>query len=281
MYYLLSNILIWDVNPQAFHIGPIDFRYYGILFAIGILVGYQIEKKIFIKENLSLKVLDTLLIYIVIGTLLGARIGHCLFYDFAYYKDHLLEILVPFENIQGDYKFVGFKGLASHGGAIGVLLSILLYCKKYHMNLFYLLDRLSVAIAATAGFIRIGNLMNSEIYGKPTSGSWGVIFALHDDLARHPTQIYESVGYFCIGLLLFWGYKMGLAQKKGLLFGLFLIGMFSTRFILEFYKENQVDFEQNMLFNMGQILSVPFLLLGLLLVLYSLFYPIKAKKSVY
>lgn len=266
---MLSSVIIWDINPEAFRIGSVPMRYYGILFALGMLVAYLIEKKIFIKEKVSLEKLDSLLMYMLIGTLLGARLGHCLFYDFAYYKDHLLEVFIPFQKIQGQYKFVGFMGLASHGGAIGILGSIALYCKRYKINVFWLLDRLSIAMPFTAGFIRLGNLMNSEIYGKPTNGNWGVVFTLDDQIPRHPTQLYEALSYLLIGILLWVCYKNKLALTKGLLFGLFLFLMFTTRFMLEFYKENQVDFEQGMLLNMGQILSIPFMVVGVGLMLYS------------
>ena len=266
---MLSSVIIWDINPEAFRIGSVPMRYYGILFALGMLVAYLIEKKIFIKEKVSLEKLDSLLMYMLIGTLLGARLGHCLFYDFAYYKDHLLEVFIPFQKIQGQYKFVGFMGLASHGGAIGILGSIALYCKRYKINVFWLLDRLSIAMPFTAGFIRLGNLMNSEIYGKPTNGNWGVVFTLDDQIPRHPTQLYEALSYLLIGILLWVCYKNKLALTKGLLFGLFLFLMFTTRFMLEFYKENQVDFEQGMLLNMGQILSIPFMVVGVGLMFYS------------
>lgn len=217
--------------------------------------------------------MDKLLIYIAIGTVAGARLGHCLFYDFAYYSKHPLEIILPIAQVDGSYHFVGFMGLASHGGAIGVLLSLALFCKKYKTNLLQLLDRLVIAIPITGAFIRFGNFMNSEIYGKPTESVFGIVFLRDDALARHPTQLYEAFSYLAVTVILYVLYQKKYAGYKGLLFGLFLILMFTARFILEYFKENQVAFEDELTLNMGQILSIPFIIVGLLLVIWSLKQP--------
>ncbi|MTG97230.1 MULTISPECIES: prolipoprotein diacylglyceryl transferase [Myroides] len=255
-------VMVWDVDPEIFKIGSVPIRYYGVLFALGLILGYTAVKTVFNKEKIDIKYLDKLLIYIIVGTVAGARLGHCLFYDFEYYKNHILEIFIPFQEINGSYTFVGFQGLASHGGAIGVLLAIYLFCRKYKVGVFWVLDRIALGVPIAGAFIRFGNFMNSEIYGKPTSGTWGVIFAQDDMIARHPTQLYEALGYLLSCVFLWVLYKSNKVKSNGVIFSWFLILMFTTRFVLEFFKENQVEFEQDMLLNMGQWLSIPFIVIG-------------------
>ncbi|WP_353116812.1 prolipoprotein diacylglyceryl transferase [Myroides odoratus] len=264
------SLATWNVDPEIFRIGDFAVRYYGVLFAIGMILSYQFMKRIFKREQIGIQYLDKLLIYIVIGTVVGARLGHCLFYDFAYYSQHPLEIILPIAKVEGSYHFVGFMGLASHGGAIGVLLSLALFCKRYKTNLLQLLDRLVIAIPITGAFIRFGNFMNSEIYGKPTDSIFGIIFLRDDSISRHPTQLYEAFAYLAVTILLYGLYQKKYSRYKGLLFGLFLILMFTARFVLEYFKENQVAFEDEMALNMGQILSIPFMIVGLGLVIWSL-----------
>ncbi|WP_430612898.1 prolipoprotein diacylglyceryl transferase [Flavobacterium sp. JP2137] len=263
-------VVIWDVNPELIKLGAVSVRYYGLLFGLGILLGYKIVSVLFKREAIPLQLLDSLLIYIFVGTLLGARLGHCLFYDFEYFSQHPLEILLPFKMESGAFTFTGFTGLASHGGAVGVLLAIYLFCRKYQMNMLNLLDRVAVAIPVAGAFIRFGNFMNSEIYGKPTNGSLGVVFAQDDFIARHPTQLYEAFSYLAISALLWMLYQKRNPQLKGVIFGYFLVLMFSARFIIEFYKENQEAFENELFFNMGQLLSVPFIAVGVVLILLKL-----------
>ncbi len=263
---MVDGIIVWDANPVLVQIGALPLRYYGLLFGLGILLGYKIVSVIFNREAIPMKYLESLLIYIFVGTLLGARLGHCLFYDFDYFSQHPLEILLPFKIEGGNFTFTGFTGLASHGGAIGVLMAIYLFCRKNKMNMLWLLDRVSIGIPIAGAFIRFGNFMNSEIYGKPTNGSWGVVFAQDDLIPRHPTQLYEAFSYLVIAVLLWFLYQHKNDQFKGVLFGYFLIFMFSARFILEFFKENQEHFEDDMLLNMGQLLSIPFIIIGLVLV---------------
>lgn len=264
------SLATWNVDPEIFRIGDFAVRYYGVLFAIGMILSYQFMKRIFKREQIGIQYLDKLLIYIVVGTVVGARLGHCLFYDFAYYSQHPLEIILPIAKVDGSYHFVGFMGLASHGGAIGVLLSLALFCKRYKMNLLQLLDRLVIAIPITGAFIRFGNFMNSEIYGKPTDSIFGIVFLRDDTISRHPTQLYEAFAYLAVTILLYVLYQKKYSGYKGLLFGLFLILMFTARFVLEYFKENQVAFEDEMALNMGQILSIPFMIVGLGLVIWSL-----------
>jgi prolipoprotein diacylglyceryl transferase len=234
----------------------------------GLLLAHYIIKRIYIKENIPIENLEKLFIYIVVGTLLGARLGHCLFYDPSYYFQNPVEILLPIKKIGDSYQFIGFQGLASHGGAMGVLIAIALYCKKYKTNFLWVLDRVTIVAPIAAAFIRFGNFMNSEIYGKPTDGSWGVVFQRDDLIPRHPSQLYEAFSYLLIFGILFLTYKNRAKEKaNGLIFGVFLVLLFLTRFLIEFFKENQVGFESEMFINMGQVLSIPFIIIGLILII--------------
>ncbi|MEN2486628.1 prolipoprotein diacylglyceryl transferase [Flavobacterium sp. B11] len=268
---MMNGILNWNVDPVIFWItDSFPLKYYGALFACGLLLGFYIVRNIYKKENLSLDNLDTLLIYVIVGTVLGARLGHCFFYEPEYFLKHPIEILLPIQKIKGVYQFVGYQGLASHGGSIGVLTAMILYCRKYKVQFLGLLDKMAVAVPVTGTFIRLGNFMNSEIYGKPTNGNWGVVFERDDLIPRHPTQLYEAFAYLLIFGILFYMYKSEkIRNAQGLIFGTFLTLLFTARFIIEFFKENQEAFENNMLINMGQILSVPFILIGLALIFWK------------
>lgn len=263
-----DRIINWNVDPEIYWItDSFPLKYYGILFTIGLIIGYLIVKKIYEKENIPIENLEKLSTYIVIGTLLGARLGHCFFYDFSYYSQNLIEILLPIKKIGETYKFIGFQGLASHGGAIGVLTAIILYSRKYKTDLLWILDRVAIAVPVAGAFIRLGNFMNSEIYGKPTNGNWGVIFQKDDLIPRHPTQLYEASAYFLIfGILLFLYKSKKIIKPNGLIFGVFLTLLFTARFMIEFFKENQVNFENEMTINMGQVLSIPFIVTGLIII---------------
>ncbi|MCM0665610.1 prolipoprotein diacylglyceryl transferase [Flavobacterium tyrosinilyticum] len=268
---MMNGILNWNVDPVIFWItDSFPLKYYGALFACGILLGFYIVRNIYKKENLSLDNLDTLLIYVIVGTVLGARLGHCFFYEPEYFLKHPIEILLPIQKIKGVYQFVGYQGLASHGGSIGVITAMILYCRKYKVQFLGLLDKMAVAVPVTGTFIRMGNFMNSEIYGKPTNGNWGVVFERDDLIPRHPTQLYEAFAYLLIFGILFYMYKSEkIRNAQGLIFGTFLTLLFTARFIIEFFKENQEAFENNMLINMGQILSIPFVLIGLGLIFWK------------
>ncbi len=267
----MNGILNWNVDPVIFWItDSFPLKYYGALFACGLLLGFYIVRNIYKKENLSLDNLDTLLIYVIVGTVLGARLGHCFFYEPEYFLKNPIEILLPIQKIKGVYQFVGYQGLASHGGSIGVLTAMILYCRKYKVQFLGLLDKMAVAVPVTGTFIRMGNFMNSEIYGKPTNGNWGVVFERDDLIPRHPTQLYEAFAYLLIFGILFYMYKSEkIRNAQGLIFGTFLTLLFTARFIIEFFKENQEAFENNMLINMGQILSIPFILIGLALIFWK------------
>jgi len=263
-----DRIINWNLDPVIYWITEtFPLKYYGLFFMTGILLAHYVAKRIYIKENIPIENLEKLFIYVVVGILLGARLGHCLFYDPSYYFENPFEILLPIKKIGDAYQFIGFQGLASHGGGIGTLVAIGIYCKKYKTNYLWVLDKIAIATPIVAIFIRLGNFMNSEIYGKPTNGNWGVIFQRDDLIPRHPTQLYEAFAYLLIfGILLFTYKKMAKEKSSGLIFGLLLVLVFLARFIIEFFKENQVDFESGMIINMGQILSIPFIIVGLILI---------------
>lgn len=262
----------WNANPEFFKIfGIISIRYYSLLFVSGLILGYLIVRYIFNRENISYEKLDMISIYIFIGTIVGARLGHCLFYEPSYYLSNPLEIFLPIrKSITGSYVFTGYQGLASHGGAIGVLIATILGSRKFNFDLLWFLDRAAVAIPITGAFIRFGNFMNSEIVGKPTNSNLGVVFESVDMLPRHPAQLYEAFAYVLIFIILYMIYiRYNLKLKNGFIFGLFLFLLFMARLIIEFYKINQVDFESGMLLNMGQVLSIPFIVAGLVLMVWK------------
>lgn len=267
----MNGILNWNVDPVIFMItDSFPLKYYGALFACGLLLGYYIVRSIYKKEHLSLDNLDSLLVYVIVGTILGARLGHCFFYEPAYFLKHPIEILLPIQKVAGVYKFIGYSGLASHGGSIGVLIAMILYCRKYKVKFLWILDKMAVGVPVTGAFIRFGNFMNSEIYGKPTNGNWGVVFQRDDMIPRHPTQLYEAFAYLLIFGIVLYLYKTERFRKAdGFIFGWFLTLMFVARFIIEFFKENQESFENDMIINMGQILSIPFILIGVILIIWK------------
>jgi phosphatidylglycerol:prolipoprotein diacylglycerol transferase len=269
---MVNGIINWNVDSVIFWItDSFPLKYYGLLFVSGLILGYHIVKKIYAKENVPVENLDKILIYIVVGTVLGARLGHCLFYEPDYFFKNPIEILLPIKKIGDSYSFVGFQGLASHGGTIGVLIAVIMYCKKYKVNLLWQLDRIAIAVPVAAAFIRFGNFMNSEIYGKPTDGSWGVVFVKDDLIPRHPTQLYEAFSYLLIFAIVYFLYQSKISQKaNGLIFGCFLVLLFTARFCIEYFKENQESFENQMPINMGQLLSIPFITIGLILIVWTL-----------
>ena len=254
----------WDVRPVIFSLGSFQLRYYGVLFIVGFYLGYYMFRQFFRREGKPLELLDTLLWTLMLCTIVGARLGHVLFYQPGYYLANPGEILKVWEG-----------GLASHGGTIAIMIGMLWFIKKYgrkhNFGYIWLLDRLAVATAFAAMFIRLGNLMNSEIYGHDTSLPWGFVFLQNGEtVAKHPTQLYEALCYFATGVILYAIYKYALPKiKEGLLLGIFFIGIFLSRFFIEFVKENQVGFEEGMTLNMGQLLSIPFVLLGVFLIVRS------------
>lgn len=250
--------ILWDVDPEMVSVGPFSLRWYGLLFASGFYLGYLIMRKFFLQEGRSEEELDRLFLYVLLGTVIGARLGHVLFYEPRYYFAHPDEI----------YK-VWHGGLASHGGAIGILIAVYLYSRKYGQGTFlWVLDRLGIVVALGGAFIRIGNLMNSEILGTPAPTlPWAFVFQRVDTIPRHPVQLYESLFYFLTFWILYFLYqKKQSATPQGLLFGLFLLLVFGFRFLVEFVKEPQSEFGLPYGLRMGQLLSIPFILIGVWLV---------------
>lgn len=260
MITVISNILLifsyitWDVSREITSIGPFTLRWYGLLFALAFVFGFIIMTRIYKLEKRPQSDLEQLSIYVILGTVIGARLGHCLFYDPSYYLSNPLEIIKVWEG-----------GLASHGAAIGILIALYLFSKKKKdQSMLWILDRLVIVVALGGALIRLGNLFNSEIIGVQSDVSWAFIFTSVDDLPRHPAQLYESIAYFISFVILYFIYlKKRETLKTGFLFGLFLIFIFGFRFIVEFIKEDQSTFEAGMLLNMGQMLSIPFVILGL------------------
>ena len=257
MENLLPLVVTWDVNPALFHLGSFEVRYYGVLWAVALGISAYIFHHIMIREGLSEKTFDSVFWFGVISTVLGSRLGHCLFYDPGYYLTHPVEIL---DIRQG--------GMASHGAAVGLLIGLWLFSRKNKLPYIWSLDRISIVVAISGVAVRLGNLMNSEIYGTVTSLPWGFIFVRDGEtLPKHPTQIYEALCYLVLFVILLWMYyKKDLARRRpGVMFGFFLIILFGTRFLIEFIKNPQVDFEQNMVLNMGQLLSIPFIVAGVVI----------------
>ena len=256
------SFIHWNVSPEIFSIGSLHVRWYGLMFAIGFLFGYHHVEKMFKHENLDLKWLESLFIYIILATIVGARLGHVLFYGWDYYSQHPLEIL-----------FIWQGGLASHGGTLGILLALFIWSKKVSKrSILWVLDRVVVPTALVAALIRFGNLMNSEIYGTQTNLPWGFIFERnHETVAKHPTQIYESLSYlitFAVMLFMYW--KTKAKDYQGLIVGVFFTMVFGARFFIEFIKEEQEAFEKGMTLNMGQLLSIPFVVGGTILIILAI-----------
>jgi phosphatidylglycerol---prolipoprotein diacylglyceryl transferase len=254
----LQAFITWSPDPEIFRVGGLAIRWYGLLFALSFVFGYIIMLRIFRKEGIPDKVLDTLTTYMVIGTVVGARLGHCLFYEPGYYLANPLKILYVWEG-----------GLASHGAAVGIIIVLLLFARNQKKTFLWVMDRIVIVVALSGFLIRMGNLANSEIFGVPTTLPWGFLFERASNpaealLPRHPTQIYEGLSYLLIFFYLFWYYyKKDGKPAGGYLFGMFMILVFGMRFLIEFLKEPQVGFEQSMLLNMGQLLSIPLILAGI------------------
>lgn len=261
----MGDHLVWGPDPEIINLfGVLSIRYYGLMFAIGFTIGYYIVYRMFKEEGRDTKDLDDMLMYLVIGTVIGARLGHCLFYEPEYFLPRPLEMLLPFKWTDGSFDFTGYKGLASHGGIFGVFIAIWLFAKKKSMSFLDLLDKISIPGSFVGACIRLGNFMNSEILGVRTDSPIGVIFERVDKVPRHAAQLYESIAYLLISILLFWVYKQK-KYKSGFVFGLFFTLLFMSRFFIEFFKINQVGFEDGMALNMGQILSIPFFLFGVVM----------------
>jgi len=256
---MILNFVQWNVSPEIFPGTWLPVRWYGLLFAAAFVFGYLVLTRVFKHEKLPIKLLDQLATYTVIATVIGARLGHVMFYEPDYYLSNPLDIIKIWNG-----------GLASHGAAIGILVGLWLFSRSVKKPYYWTLDRVVIVVALGGFFIRMGNLMNSEIYGNVTSLPWGFVFMgdnNNDMLPHHPTQIYEGLSYLAIFALLHWIYwKNNGNPWPGFIFGLFLILLFGVRFFIEFVKEPQVAFENGMPLNMGQILSIPFIIAGLVII---------------
>lgn len=264
----MLSYITWDVSPVIFKLGFFTLRWYSLAFMIGFLVGYEIVARMFRHEGAPERWLGLLLMWTVAGTIVGARLGHVFFYEWDLFSQNPIKILYVWEG-----------GLASHGGAIGVILGVILFSiVTTKRSPLWTFDRLVVPIALVGGLIRLGNLMNSEIFGHATTLPWGFRFvnspewqALYAGQACHPTQIYEAICYFALFALLMWMYwRKNAEERPGLIFGVFLIGIFTPRFFIEFIKNPQEAFEQSMALNMGQWLSIPFIIAGISLIIYAM-----------
>lgn len=263
----LLSYIFWNPDDTLLRIGSLGIRYYSLCWLAGLAGAYFMVKWLYRDQQIKESLFEPLFLYCFISILVGARLGHCLFYDPAYYLsswDHFVEMLIPMRHLaDGSWKFTGYEGLASHGGTLGLIIGLWLYCRNLKMNIWTVLDNIAIATPITACFIRLGNLMNSEIIGKVTDVPWAFIFTKVDQYPRHPGQLYEAIAYamfFFVGWFLY--KKAKTRVGTGLFFGLCLTLIFTFRFFVEFTKDIQVDFEAGMPLDMGQLLSIPFVILG-------------------
>ena len=258
----------WNPDLEIFRIGNFAIRWYSTCWLIGLALAYFIVKWLYKDQKVKDAYFDPLFMYCFLGILIGARLGHCLFYQPEYFLSswtHVVEMFLPIHQMaDGSWKFTGYEGLASHGGTIGLMVALYLYYRKTGMNLWHVLDDIAIATPITACFIRLGNLMNSEIIGTPTNVPWAFIFERVDMTPRHPGQLYEAIAYFFFFFVMLHFYKRTSKEVgTGFYFGLCLTLIFTFRFFIEYTKDIQVDFESGMIFNMGQLLSIPFIILGI------------------
>ena len=266
--------ITWDINPEI--VGFLPIRYYSLLWAVGLLIAAAIMERIYKKEKKPEDLSYTLFLYCFVGIVLGARIGHCLFYEPGYYLSRPWEIILPFTIHGGNFTWTGYQGLASHGGTLGLMIALFLFSRKTKENIIETVDIIAIVTPITASCIRFANLMNSEIIGKPTDVPWAFIFTSEDMLPRHPAQLYEAFAYLLLFFVMMYLYKKYYGKAhRGFYFGLCLTYIFTFRFFIEFLKENQVAFETGMTLNMGQWLSIPFIIIGI----FFLFFIKRVKKG--
>ena len=281
----ILSFILWNPDKVAISLGFITLRWYSMCWLIGLIGAYFMVKWLYKDQKIKDELFDPLIIYCFLGILIGARLGHCLFYQPDYFLSsftHVIEMIIPIQiEPDGSWHMTGYAGLASHGGTLGLMIALWLYCRHTKMNIWHVLDDIAIATPITACCIRLGNLMNSEIIGKPTDVPWAFIFEQVDNVPRHPGQLYEAIAYFCfifimLGVYLKSNRNMGEKGKKqeiassttpsvgtGFYFGLVLTLIFTFRFFIEYTKDIQVDFENGMFFNMGQLLSIPFIIIGI------------------
>ena len=283
---MMFSKIDWSPNEILFSVGPISIHWYSVMFITAFSLGYYIINKIYINDKKPVELVEPLFIYIVLGTLIGARLGEVFFYNWEYFQNNLIEIFLPIKKdpnssmlfgIIDGFKFVGYRGLASHGATIGIITSMFIYKKKFkYDSVLWIFDRIVVPIAIGGMFVRIGNFFNSEIVGNYTGTNFGIVFSNRGEIfPRHPAQLYEAFGYFLLFILLWQLYwKTNFKNNKGFLFGLFLICLFTIRVLVEFVKESQGGFEDQIgILTTGQWLSIPFILIGI-------FFMIRSKKNI-
>ncbi|MCT4698302.1 MULTISPECIES: prolipoprotein diacylglyceryl transferase [Tenacibaculum] len=261
--------IVWDLDPEILKIGSLGIRWYSLMFVAAFVLGLRLMKKIYINDKIPVEKLDPLFMYVFVAMLVGMRLGDVFFYSWDYYQNHLLEIFLPMKEMaDGSWKFTGFTGFASHGAAIGIPVALYFYSKKHLQKPWlFILDRLGIMVALAGFFIRLGNFFNSEIYGKPTGSSFGVIFKrAGETVPSHPTQLYEAFSYLALFFALWYFYwKTDKKNQSGFLFGLFMVVLWSLRFFIEFLKQAQVQGREDWVFNSlntGQVLSIPLVLIG-------------------
>lgn len=263
----IFTYILWNPGIEAFRIGPLALRWYSLCWLIGLTLAYVIVKRLYKEQGIKEELFDPLIIYCFLGIMFGARLGHCLFYEPAHFLGSwqgMVEMLIPIRfTYDGGWIFTGYEGLASHGGTLGLMAALWLYVRRTGLGAWRVLDNIAIATPVTACFIRLGNLMNSEIIGKVTDVPWAFVFERVDMMPRHPGQLYEAMAYavfFFIG----WALYRRHAERvgTGFFFGLCLTLIFTARFFIEYTKDIQVSFEDGMLLNMGQLLSIPFVILG-------------------
>ena len=261
----MNLFITWNPDVVALDLGFLTIRWYSLCWAIGLVAVYLLMHKLYRQQKIADEKFDPMFMYCFLGILIGARLGHCLFYEPGYYLSHPIEMILPLRNVPGQgWEFTGYEGLASHGGTLGLMLALWLYAKHVKLRFLHVLDNVAIVTPVCACAIRLGNLMNSEIIGKQTDVPWAFIFEKVDMLPRHPGQLYEAICY-AIFFGVHWFFYRRYPQKvgTGFFFGLCLFLIFTSRIFIEYTKENQEAFEDGMLFNMGQLLSVPFVVLGL------------------
>lgn len=259
--------ILWNPSDTALSFGPFTIHWYSLCWLIGLALAYLIVQRLYREQKVKEGLFDPLFVYCFIGILVGARLGHCLFYQpdiFLSSWHHFVEIFIPIEFLSdGSWHFTGYRGLASHGGTLGLMIALWAYVRKTGMNLWQVLDNIAIATPVTACFIRLGNLMNSEIIGKVSDVPWAFVFERIDNLPRHPGQLYEAIAY---AILFFIGWRLYRRMPQrvgtGYFFGLCLAYIFIARFFIEFTKEVQEAFEASLPLDMGQLLSLPFIVLG-------------------
>ena len=279
----IPGYILWNPDVVAFSFGPVEVRWYSLLWCIGLFAVYQLMYYLFKEQKLGEDKFEPMFLYCFLGILIGARLGHCLFYEPEYYLSRPMEMILPMRKFaDGEWHFTGYEGLASHGGTLGLMIAIILYSRNVKLNLMHVLDNVAIVTPICACAIRLGNLMNSEIIGHPTDVPWAFVFERVDMFPRHPGQLYEAICYAIFFFIGWFIYRLSLKKEtmeryksndkkplvdirvgSGFYFGLCLFLIFLSRIFIELTKENQVDFESGMMFNMGQLLSVPFVLLGL------------------